>query len=177
MLSNKICLCLIVLSLSFVSCSEKLSIRHRLHRFESSIISFPDKLVKHEDNNTYPQSIPKGYRLILYVSPEECSSCYINQLNDNIELFQLGDSLGFTTMVILSPLEEDVEKTISYLIKSKPSFPVWIDTDGSFRRLNQHIPQDIRFHSFLIDERGRPVLVGNPLYDTFRNLLISSLNY
>lgn len=41
-------------------------------------------------------------------------------------------------------------------------YPVYVDFNCSFRKLNTGIPEDVRFHSFLLDKNGHPVFVGNP---------------
>lgn len=40
---------------------------------------------------------------------------------------------------------------------------VYVDYSGSFAETNMSIPEDNRFHSFLLNKEGRPVFVGNPL--------------
>ena len=40
---------------------------------------------------------------------------------------------------------------------------IYIDSFNTFSKINQHIPTDQRFHSFLVDSNGKPIFVGNPL--------------
>ena len=62
-----------------------------------------------------------------------------------------------------SPGSEELEDVRLQLAVQDFSFPVYVDTYGSFARENTGIPEDERFHSFLIGGDGRPVFVGNPL--------------
>lgn len=47
--------------------------------------------------------------------------------------------------------------------RCSPKFPIYIDQYGEFRSLNPRIPDDKRFHSFLLNKNGYPIYVGNPL--------------
>ena len=53
---------------------------------------------------------------------------------------------------------------------------VFYDIDGSFERLNPHLPKNERFHTFLLDEHNKVILVGSPVDNTrLKNLYFSEI--
>jgi len=49
--------------------------------------------------------------------------------------------------------------------------------DGSFERLNPHLPKDERFHTFLLDENNKVILVGYPVNNPkLKELYLKELN-
>ena len=66
---------------------------------------------------------------------------------------------GVVPVVIMTPTEKaDENVLIEELQVMDSGFPVYIDRDSD---LSKKVPSDRRLHSFLLDESGRPVLVGN----------------
>ena len=45
----------------------------------------------------------------------------------------------------------------------KFSTQVYLDSVNIFEHQNQHIPSDVLFHTFLLDENMNVVLVGDPI--------------
>ena len=84
-------------------------------------------------------------------------------------------------MTIFSPRAEELEEFRLQLSVQDIGFPVYVDTYGSFAGENAGIPEDERFHSFLVGGDGRPVFVGNPLgseklQDVFQKVLADTKN-
>lgn len=44
-------------------------------------------------------------------------------------------------------------------------YPILIDKNGDFERLNPHLPKNKAMYTFLLDENNNVILVGNPLYN------------
>ena len=59
--------------------------------------------------------------------------------------------------------EEEYDEVVKQLMILNFPYPVYVDYSCSFRKLNSFIPDDTRFHSFVIDKNGKPVFVGNPM--------------
>lgn len=79
----------------------------------------------------------------------------------------------FSVLTIFSPLQEELEDVRLKLMVADYDFPVYVDVNGTFGKLNRCIPTDVRFHEFLLDEMGKPLFIGNPtsneqLSDLFR---------
>ena len=101
----------------------------------------------------------------------------ISHISEESSLFDLSRESGsFEYMIIISPTYENSESILNHLTHEKSPFPVFWDSNGSFYRIN-NIPQDPRFHTFLINEFRRPVFVGNPLVnETLMKLFQDVLN-
>ena len=78
----------------------------------------------------------------------------------------MADTCEFSVMTIFSPKNEDLEEVKFQLSLANHQEHIYVDTYGTFSILNQCIPSDQRFHSFLLDDIGKPVFVGNPLVNT-----------
>ena len=64
---------------------------------------------------------------------------------------------------IFSPSTEELANIRLSLSASRFYHPIYVDTSGIFIRENPHLPHNPLFHTFLLDEDNRVVLVGNPL--------------
>lgn len=49
------------------------------------------------------------------------------------------------------------------LIISDLDIPIYVDVNKAFQKQNPSIPRDMRFHYFLLDNDGKPLLIGNPI--------------
>ena len=102
-------------------------------------------------------------KLIVYYDSLDCSSCRISHLSDIYPLYEMADTSNFSVLTIFSPREEDLAEVRNQIQILNPPIHIYIDSDGSFCKLNESIPSDTRFHTFLIDTNNKPVFVGNPL--------------
>lgn len=116
-------------------------------------------------------------KFIVYHDSSACSGCKISHLEDLRGLFKLADSLAtFKVMVIFSPAQEEYDNVRDAIAVREFDFPVYLDGSASFRHANKAIPDDERFHAFLIDGDGKPRFVGNPMEeDAMRNLFLEAL--
>jgi hypothetical protein len=49
--------------------------------------------------------------------------------------------------------------------------------DGSFERLNPHLPANEQFHTFLLNEENKVVLAGSPVHnEKLKKLYLAELN-
>lgn len=162
---------------SLYSCdSEKYRIRKLFEEFEHSQIEIPcDMTIIRDGKVLQNQTYAEGLLFIVYVGPEECSSCKVAHLTDFDALFKLGEgSVPFSVMIILSPPPDDIRSVMEQLIISRYYYPVYIDTNSEFANSNR-IPSDPIFHSFLLNEEHRPIFVGNPLTTQKMSLLFDDV--
>lgn len=80
---------------------------------------------------------------------------------------ELTKNLALSTMMaalILLPscARLELKREMKRFMASEIELPVYLDTEHDFRRLNPSIPDDVRFHSFFLDESGHPILIGDP---------------
>ena len=173
-------LLLVLLMVVFLpACGEK-QLRKTLIAFEESTIVFPKTLLLLKQGRlTDSTLVNNSYRFIIYIPPTECSTCRINHLSEDAELFELASQCLFDLCVIFSPEQEELPSLINDLNLLSYDYPIWLDSQSEFYQTNSpSIPSDQRFHYFLIDSEGHPVLVGNPARSPkIKNLLINLLHY
>ena len=161
------CLKLILLlfvSVGCVGCKEY-RVAKQLKQFSSETVIIPEDLQKIDNRiQTEVGDIDGIPVFVIYHDSLSCSQCQISHLSDLLGLYELSDSLGtFSVMSIFSPREEDYDGVMKDIMYRDFEYPVYIDYTGSFRKKNTCIPEDVRFHSFLLDGDGHPVYVGNPI--------------
>ncbi len=165
--------------LIFVSCStKKAQIRKDLLAFQNQEIVVPANFIEVCEGQLRlysPDTLP---HFVVYVDSSFCSGCTIGRLHDYDGLYEMSRETGaFSVMMIFSPREEEFVTVMDDLVNCEYENAVLLDVGGAFAHQNPHIPQDARFHYFLLDGRGYPVFVGNPLqteklYDLFIELLL-----
>ena len=132
--------------------------------FMGSVIVIPDDLeciCSRRIGNINTEDL-KPARFIVYYDSLGCSSCRISHLADIFPLLDMADTSDFSVLTIFSPLQEELEDVRLKLMVADYDFPVYVDVNGTFGKLNRCIPTDVRFHEFLLDEMGKPLFVGNP---------------
>lgn len=162
------------------SCT-RLKLEKELELFTQTEIQLPKNLAIVQNGAFQDLSfdIPKHpIKLIIYYSPESCSSCQAAHLYKLEQLFcYKSDKHLFTPMIIMSPDEQQYALTLKLLKSQTNPFPVYLDRKDEFRQLNPNLPKDTRFHTFLLDRHNHIVLIGDPLLNTdMRKLFESTLN-
>ena len=155
---------LLFASLTIVSCEDH-KIAKELRNFRETTITIPSNLHKISGRSQTELGEWSGKpTYVMYYDTLSCSTCRISHLVDYLELYEMSDSLGtFEVMTVFSPREYEYDEVVRQLMIQDFPYPVYVDFSGNFRDENTFIPTDERFHSFLIDSYGHPVLVGNPL--------------
>ena len=103
-------------------------------------------------------------KLVVYYDSAACSSCGLKTmylwdcLIGDLESYGKSVSLCF----IFAPLKKNLGEFHLTMRTMPPLVPVYVDTAGVFDRENSHLPKDALYHTFLLDERNRVVLVGDP---------------
>ena len=147
------------------SCKE-MALSKQVKEFMDKTIVMPDSLLvvkggdiamKESNKLTHPT-------LIVYIDENSCTSCKISHLIDYTPLFEKAkENQKFDVMIIFSPKEDDYNKVKKELILRGLEYPVYLDRNGQFIKLNENaIPKDSRFNAFLMDTDGRPIYVGDP---------------
>ena len=165
------------------SCSERHKLRRTMSKFVQTEIQIPDDLecVYNREVTIINKDTLKPYKLIVYYDSLDCSSCRISHIMDLYPLYEMADTCEFSVMTIFSPKKEDLEEVKFQLSLANHQEQIYVDTYGTFSILNQCIPSDQRFHTFLVDSNGKPIFVGNPLSsmqlaEIFQNIIQSHIN-
>lgn len=138
-----------------------------MREFVKSEIVVPNdlELIYKREIKTLDVSELFSRKLIVYYDTLDCLSCRVARVQEYSELFVMSDTSAFSVLLIFSPKFEEMDDIRARLMQFNYDFPVYLDVNRSFCKKNPNIPSDIRFHSFLIDENGVPIYVGNPLID------------
>lgn len=129
---------------------------------------FPDSLLcfnsgKFED---FEQSLNKP-SIIFWLDSSDCTKCNIDRLLEyNSLIMSFEDSLliDISFYPIVSTSSQNRKSNINEDDLQNLSFPVFIDRTNSFNCMNSFIPDDKRYHFFLLDDFNIIKLVGDPLY-------------
>ena len=175
-------LCTLTVGVLLCSCTvtdnQKKKLADELRLFREVAITFPDNLLAKRYDEQAPDIslLNRPLKMVVYVNREGCGSCKITGLlpvyqfileNRHVEKFGM--------VVILSP--SHIKLSDDYLEQFRLRQTFFFDLDGSFERLNPHLPENERFHTFLLDENNKVVLVGNPVRNTkLKNLYLAELN-
>ncbi len=103
------------------------------------------------------------FRMVVYTSPKECSTCALNNLSEWSVLFNLEKDNKLKFVFILCPGKKNINHVVDTYLLSGLDHAVFIDTCSIFSKRNPHIPEETIFHTFLLDSHNHVVLVGNPL--------------
>lgn len=127
--------------------------------------------------------LDKSILMVVYVDSIECTTCRAKGMfryGDAIDLSR--DSLPeFALLFIYSPKKQHLKDIQLALELSGFDYPILMDVDGAFPRKNPHIPQDNRFHTFLLNKEREVVLVGDPsnnptLWGLYKSTIYSLAN-
>ena len=164
-LFNRILLVSLVLMM-LSSCGERNEIRQVLSSFKETEIVLPSDMEVYDEGGFRMAVLDSlnSVKMIIYYDSTDCSSCRISHLIELEPLYRdVAEDGHYDVVTIFSPRSEELEDVRLQLAVQDFSFPVYVDTYGSFARENVGIPEDERFHTFMIGGDGRPVFVGNPL--------------
>lgn len=161
---------LLVLIMTVSSCKNA-RITHELEIFVGTTITIPqvfdtidiarDTLLQH---NSQEQILS---RMIVWYDTTACSSCNLKGIGmwNDIVKYSRDTVQGFEPVFIFSPNKENLN---NFEIQTKITdfdFPILADYNNKFIEANPQIPRDRRYHVFLLDNNGKVVLVGNPMYN------------
>ncbi len=151
-----------VLALLMAGCSDS-HLKEDIAQLQSApiAIDIKDCIAKFKGSDS-TFSYPGRKSLIVYVDSLSCSTCFMSRLIDYYEINDSLQALGAELIVILNPKpyqKNEIEHRIKY-----ERYPFWcvLDTTFSFQKNNPHIPDNPMLHSFLIDEYGKVLVVGDP---------------
>ncbi len=160
---KKLTFILCALALLSTGCSRQ-KIARQLKEFQKTEVVIPHELQKVESRiigNYSPGG--KTVTLVNYYDSTSCSSCRVAHLSDLIGIYELEQEYPeFQVLTIFSPQMENYDDLLAELFVSDFPYPVYVDIDAVFRKSNPQIPEDEKFHTFLIDRNMKPLFVGNP---------------
>lgn len=116
------------------------------------------------------------YRLVVFFDSASCTTCGYNNLYlwDEMIEFSSENPMVLQNYFIFSPSLHSVDELRDLIDNGK--YNVWLDTNNLFLESNPAYAENTRFTTFLINNEGKAVLMGNPifnepLYQLYRNTI------
>lgn len=167
--------------MSFSSCvnEKKERIAKVVNEWKGREIIFPDSFVfVNYNKDTVQYDYENKYKLLVYVDSLSCSSCVL-KLDAWHEMYEaLTDKSKEQTafIFVLCPRRNGLDNLYKTLKGQSFQFPVVLDYYDTFNKLNT-FPQEEMFHSMLLDQSNRVILMGNPTYNkSMTKLFKNTLN-
>lgn len=133
-----------------------------------STVSIPKRVTCIQGGKVFPmpESIRNQPKLVVFVDSTECSRCRIDKLVHYSEMFTLSEETNaFKVMILLSTPKSEYNDIYEHLLYSESQYPVYMDDDNAFRRINPSIPDKSMFHTMIVNENNEIVLVGDPVHN------------
>lgn len=159
------CLLLSIIIAVSCGCSRQARDKRIVERLIGREIILPESLnVINADQikNTELLSSEGKIKVLFYIGQEECSACRVSDIHFADTLFKILPPKELIPLVIVNPDDDGREETLQKLHDGWFEFPIYDDSNSAFMELNPTVPKDSRFHSFLLDEYDKVILVGNP---------------
>ncbi len=152
---------LVILSSCFLGCDNFYTKRHFANMIEHRI-KIPETLIPVCNDKSFCIQ-PRTPLFVLYIDSTECSSCRLNNLTMYESFANSIKPVDF--YVIFSPTKKEQNHLKHLASRLNTSFQILFDTLSVFQTINPSIPNDHRFHAFLLDKEGYPVFIGDPVYN------------
>lgn len=165
----KIGIARLVICIFFISCQnpEKKKIIQLVHNWENREILYPADTSFISYGQSYTQKVDMHYdnfAFVVYVDSTGCMSCKL-QLPKWAEFIETIDSVSGNQIPCLFFFHSrEKESLIKFLKRTHFSYPVYIDENDSFNKLN-HFPKEIEYQTFLVDKASKVLAIGNPVYN------------
>lgn len=164
-------------TVGLMSCNRERAVRDNVARLQSRpVILYCDsmRLILHESK---VDTFPKQFYWVVYSDSVDCSTCRLTNLlhwGDFIQgVRDVTDKVGFR--FIFSPSEKDMGAFLCTAGTLKLSSQIYLDSSNVFARQNPHVPNDVLYHTFLVDGKGNVLLVGDPVRNSEVNKMFEEL--
>lgn len=155
----------VFLLLSFTACTE-LQLAIKIHKVKHHKIILPDVLLCIDNGSEsliYNDDEIQHSQYIVYIDSSECKTCILAHPEQFEALYQLRDAhRSFGIKIILSPETDYLSEIVEEIRNLNLTFPIFFDIENKFSSSNAFLPDDYRFHSFLLDKQMKPIFVGSP---------------
>lgn len=178
----RLCKYLIGLTLFFFICScTGYKTSKKVRSITGEKIVFPAMTIFGEIDSTNNQiEANKIASIVLWFDSTECSLCRFESL-PNIDYIYTYcyDSLpmgSVDVITLFSPSKEQLPLFRNIIETSNLIYPIYLDDNNLFEELNQFIPKEHQYHSFLINKDSKIMIVGGPfhnnkMWDLYKSLL------
>lgn len=158
---------MVVLLFPTLSCNRE-SIDEKLSRMKSSTINLNLENMQCWSADTLVVSRPwesKPLKLCVFVSDEFCTSCYLKKMFQWEDFLELEKEYDFYIYFIFEPQEGCEDNFQIFFYQAELDHPFYLDKNKEFLSVNASIPDERMFHTFLLDENNKVILVGDVLHN------------
>lgn len=160
-------ICFIAIMIYFSSCNSRINkkkeIENLIMRWEGQMIQFPKNSVfSIFGKDTIVNNAHSDYKVVIYADNVGCINCKLklSAWKNIISEFNEMSNYKITFLFYLYPNYK--EEIIDILKQNNFNYPVCLDLDNTFNKLN-NLPLDEKYHVFLLDKDDKVLLVGNPV--------------
>lgn len=157
----------------FFSCQNS-PMREKYKELKNSNIKFSNQLeVLYNGKDTMINDFwINALKIVIYKDSISCNECYIESLLQWNDLIDEYKNLNIRFYFILHPSSDKYEDIKLLLRTIEFNYPIIIDYNGYFRKMNPQISDDPNLHTFLLNRNNKVILIGNPLYSDNINMLL-----
>lgn len=160
----------VIVFLSAITCACDNNIGNQIALMQSDTICLDiDNMLRLENEynsriNTTEISHAK-YKWIIFHDSVHCKPCQCHDLLSWQSMIDLQKEYKkqISTIFIYSADAIDSLEYMKALDNIYINYPIFLDTLKSFRVNNKNIPNEKIFHTFLLDDKNKVILVGNPM--------------
>lgn len=164
-------LSLLFLVLVCVASCQRYKVKVSVTKMIGKELIFPDSMLCFDSGFFSDSTISINEpSIIFWLDSSDCTKCNVDRLyeyHSMIEDFEdsLFVDIAFYPIVSIGSQNQNNNNLLNL------NFPIFLDRTNSFKRLNSFIPDDKRYHFFLLDNVNVIKLVGDPRYSVSLNNL------
>ncbi len=148
--------------------SQERELQEKIEKLQSAAINIPYERMTCWASDSIFEVSPwnkANLKLVHYIDSATCSTCYLQKAARN-ELICRMEELSnneFYNIFIINP-DNKAKKRLEAEFRDK-AIPqtIFVDSANVFTEVNPNIPSESMYHTFLLDENNKVILVGNPI--------------
>lgn len=153
-----------ILFLTLTGCkNEKKQVEKNLEQMMSQPVSLG--LEKMQCRRAPIKDNGSHYKMVVYIDSTECTPCSLSKLRFWNPLIKKARTAkkGIDYVFIVAPKPSEMDDINLELSITDLKSSIYLDTAYIFRKENPSIPNDQKYHSFLIDDKNKIKFVGSPI--------------
>lgn len=157
---NKIKILFILTSLLLGACTS--NIDNELKLFLQMRIHVPYEKLERRICSLYPDTV-RSYQvyIIKYIDSYSCGTCMASTIaNKETKYFDKYENVCF--MYIIKTTTKEKEQVYRDLCSKRVRGSVFLDTENALLKSNPNFPDNSLFHTFVINNNGEVLMVGDP---------------
>ena len=148
--------------------SHKEDVQKALEKMQSSTICIPYERMECWTSDSILEDRPWNkakLKLVHYVDSATCSTCYLQKIAIYGFLFSMEaqSNNDFYNVFIINPNIIAKKKLISDFSGKLIPQTIFVDSTNVFMESNPNLPSESMYHTFMLDENNKVILVGNPM--------------